>query len=175
MLLDLREIIGVPGGKVSFDFSPDMSEAVSGSVNRINKPARAAGNVTNNAGILTFSAIVDATCDCVCARCLKDFELPVHKSISANLTEGGDGENPDGYFLQGDKVDAGEIIVTEFILNMDDTLLCKDDCAGLCQQCGADLNTEPCSCKKRDRPQTRCFESVIRGLETFRSSALTDN
>jgi len=161
MLLDLREIIGVPGGKVSFDFEPDMSEAASGSISRIKKPARAAGNVTNSAGVLTFSANVDATCVCVCARCLKEFEYPVHKVISANLTEGGEGENPDGYFLQGDKVDADEVVVTEFILDMDDTLLCKGNCAGLCQSCGVDLNTELCNCKKEIDPRLAILGQLL--------------
>jgi len=148
MFLDLREIIGVPGGKVSFDYEPDMSDAAYGSIIRIKKPARAAGNVINSAGVLTFSANVDAVCMCVCARCLKEFEQPVHKQISADLTEGGEGENPDGYFLQGDKVDADEIIVTEFILDTDEVLLCTGDCAGLCQGCGSNLNNGPCTCKK---------------------------
>jgi len=161
MLLDLREIIGVPGGKVSFDFEPDMSEAASGSISRISEPARAAGNVINSAGVLTFSANVDATCVCVCARCLKEFEYPVHKHISANLTEGGAGENPDGYFLQGDKVDANEIVVTEFILDMDDTLICSENCAGLCQYCGTDLNNEPCSCKKEIDPRLAVLSKLL--------------
>ena len=161
MLLDLREIIGVPGGKISFDFEPDMSEASGGSVIRIKEPARAAGNVINSAGVLTFSANVDATCVCVCARCLKEFESPVHKQISADLTEGGEGENPDAYFLQGDMVDAGEVVVTEFILDMDERLLCRDDCAGLCQNCGADLNNEPCKCEKEIDPRLAVLSQLL--------------
>jgi len=161
MLLDLREIIGVPGGRVSFDFEPDMSDAASGSVVRIKKPARAAGNVMNRAGVLTFSANVDATLICVCARCLKEFEYPVHKQISANLTEGGEGEDSDGYFLQGDEVDIGEIVVTEFILNMADRLLCDENCAGLCQYCGSDLNSESCACKKETDPRLAILSQLL--------------
>ena len=161
MLLDLREIIGVPGGKVSFDFEPDMSDAASGSITRIEDKPRAAGIVTNSAGILTFKANVDAVFDCVCARCLKEFKLPVHKQITANLTEGGEGENPDGYFLQGDMVDADEIVVTEFILDMDDTILCSDDCKGLCQGCGTDLNQSECSCKKQVDPRLAILEQLL--------------
>ena len=161
MLLDLREIIGVPGGVVPFDFEPDMLEAAEGSVVKIKQPARAAGNVRNSAGVLMFSANVDALCICVCARCLKEFEYPVHKRISAILTEGGEGENPDGYFLQGDKVDAEEIVVTEFILDMDDRLVCDVDCKGLCQGCGADLNSEPCTCKKVVDPRLAILGSLI--------------
>jgi len=161
MLLDLREIIGVPGGIISFDFEPDMSEAAEGSVAEIKNPSRAAGNVKNTAGILTFTANVDAVCKCICARCLKEFEYPVHKLITANLTEGGEGENPDGYFLQGDKVDAEEIIRTEFILNMEDTLLCREDCAGICQNCGTDLNIENCKCKKEVDPRLAILGQLL--------------
>jgi len=160
MLVDLREIIGVPGGRVSFDFVPDMSDAVFGSIVCIKQP-RAAGDVTNRAGVLTFSAIVDTVCSCVCARCLKEFDLPVHKRITADLTEEGAGENPDGYFLQGDKIDAGEIVETEFILDMDERILCGSDCAGLCEDCGADLNSGPCSCDKKIDPRLAVLGQLL--------------
>ena len=163
MLLDLREIIGVPGGKIVFDFEPDMSDAAGGSIIRIKKPSRAEGNVANTAGVLTFSANVDATCVCACARCLKEFEHPVHKHILAVITEGGEGEDPDGYFLKGDMVDAGEIVVTEFILDMDDRLFCRDDCAGLCETCGADLNNSQCTCKKETDPRLAVLGQLLEG------------
>jgi len=161
MLLDLREIIGVPGGKVSFDYEPDMSEVPFGSIIRVEKPPRAAGNVANRAGVLTFSAIVDAVFVCVCARCLSEFELPVHKRVSAYITEGGEGENPDGYILRGDKSDIDEIIVTELVLDMDERLFCREDCAGLCERCGSDLNDGPCPCKKQIDPRLAALGELL--------------
>jgi len=160
MLINLREIIGVPGGKVSFDFKPDMSDAAFGSLVRVKQP-RAAGDVTNRAGVLTFSANVDAVCECVCARCLREFEYPVHKQVTAYLTEEGEGEDPDGYFLQGDTIDAGEIIETEFILDTDEVILCGVDCAGLCEGCGADLNKAPCLCKKKVDPRLAVLGQLL--------------
>ena len=162
MLVDLREIIGVPGGMVRFEYEPDLSEAASGSVIRIVEPSRAAGSVANSAGVLTFSANVDVVCVCVCARCLTEFERHVHQQILAYLTEGGDdGENPDGYFLQGDKVDADEIIVTEFILELDQRHLCREDCAGLCEKCGANLNDGPCSCPTEIDPRLAVLGQLL--------------
>jgi len=161
MLLDLREIIGVPGGRVPFDYEPDMSEVISGSIIDIKQPSRAAGSVSNSAGVLTFSANVDVECVCVCARCLKEFDYPVHKQVTVNLTEGGEGENPDGYFLQGDKIDADEIIVTEFILDTDERILCSEDCAGLCIDCGSDLNIGPCSCKAKVDPRLAVLGQLL--------------
>ena len=149
MLLNLREIIGVPGGGVSFDYEPDLSDAALGSIDRIKQPSRAAGNIVNSAGVLMFSANVDALCICVCARCLKEFEYPVHKRVSAIIGEGEEKaeEAPDWYYLQGDSIDVDEIIYSEFLLASEDRLLCREDCAGLCEKCGADLNEAPCTCK----------------------------
>ena len=147
MLIDLRGIIDVPGGRAPFQYEADLSDAAFGSVVRIEKPARAVGDVVNRAGVLTFSADVDAVCVCVCARCLKEFELAVRQRITANLNEEGmDGGDPDGYGLLGDAADADEIIRTEFILHLDQRLMCREDCAGLCERCGADLADGPCLC-----------------------------
>ncbi|MCL2402328.1 MAG: DUF177 domain-containing protein [Oscillospiraceae bacterium] len=162
MLIDLREIINIPGGRVRFDYEPDLSDAVGGSIVHVEKPAHAVGQVANNAGVLTFSAEVDAVCICVCARCLTEFSLPVHKLISAYITKGGeDGENHEGYLLQGDMVDADEIIITEFVLDMEDTLLCSPDCAGLCEKCGADLNKGPCECKTEVDPRFAALQQLL--------------
>ena len=164
MLLDLRETIGVPGGRVSFDYEPDLSDVPFGSIVRINQesPPRAAGSVVNRAGVLTFSANVDALCVCVCARCLKEFEYPVHKQILAYLAEGSeDGGSSDAYFLQGDKIDVGEIIVGELILDMDERILCREDCAGLCEKCGLDLNDSACACKKDTDPRLDILAQLL--------------
>ena len=163
MLLDLREIIGVPGGKVLFDYEPDLTDVVFGSIVRTGSSPRASGNVVNRAGVLTFTANVDADCFFVCARCLKEFKLPVHKQIIVYLTEAGEGEDPDGYFLQGDMIDADEIIVTEFILDTDERLMCREDCAGLCQQCGADLNDGSCACGKVVDPRLAILGQLLDG------------
>ena len=162
MLLDLREIIGVPGGLVEFDYEPDLSDAAEGSVVQIIQPTRAAGSVVNRAGALTLSANVDALCLCVCARCLKEFEYPIHQQVSAYLTEGGeDGEDPDSYLLQGDKIDLDEIIITEFVLETTDTILCDADCAGLCEKCGFDLNEGPCDCDDDIDPRLSILKQFL--------------
>ena len=162
MFLDLREIIGVPGESVSFEFEPDLSDAIDGSIVAIKNHPRAAGNVTNRAGVLTFSAIVDAVCVCVCARCLVEFEHPIHQQISQFLTEGGDdGDDPDSYLLQGDGINAGEIVTTEFLLSLDNLCFCRDDCAGLCDICGIDLNSESCNCSSDCDPRLAALAQLL--------------
>lgn len=162
MRLDLREIISVPGSGVTFDYEPDLTEALNDSLVGVKVPVKAVGSIRNIAGVLSFNAEVDAVLVCSCARCLKDFEYPVHLSIETALKESEDDEDEsDVFFLEGDFIDADEIITTEFILNMDQRFLCSEDCRGLCEKCGADLNAGPCACKREADPRLAALGRLL--------------
>lgn len=161
MRLDLRDIINIPGAGVSFDYEPDLSDAGSGSVRGV-RNTRASGSVANRAGVLHFTADVDAVLECACARCLKDFEKPVRMRIETTLSEREqDSDDPDMFIFEGDTVDVDEIIRTDFILNMDQRILCREDCKGLCEKCGADLNEGPCACEKEIDPRLAALRQLI--------------
>ncbi len=162
MRLDLREIINIPGSGVSFDYEPDLSDALKGTAADIKPPARAAGSVRNIAGVLKFDAEVNAFLMCSCARCLNTFEYPVHLTIATTLKESDeDEEDPDMFSLEGDFIDVDEIITTEFILNMDQRFLCREDCKGLCERCGANLNEGPCKCKLDTDPRLAALGQLL--------------
>jgi uncharacterized protein len=161
MRLDLRDIINIPGAKIGFDYEPELPDAVGGSVNGI-KNARASGSVRNSAGVLLFSAGVDAELECTCARCLKDFSRPVHLTVETTLSEGEQNtDDPDKFLLQGDYVDVDEIITTDFVLNMEQSYLCREDCKGLCEKCGADLNEGPCACRHETDPRLAALGQLL--------------
>ncbi|HCI81461.1 MAG TPA: DUF177 domain-containing protein, partial [Ktedonobacter sp.] len=44
------------------------------------------------------------------------------------------------------EVDLTEAIRQQVLLDVPMVTLCKENCAGLCSQCGHDLNTGPCDC-----------------------------
>ena len=163
MRLNLREIINIPGGEVRFDYEPDLSDTAIGSVKEVLLPARTRGSIKNAAGVLEFNASVEADALCICARCLKEFTRHVHIHIDAVIKDGeeADDDSPDVYYLDGDYIDVDEVIVTEFILSMEQRLLCRDDCKGLCERCGADLNDGPCSCKKEIDPRLAVLGQLL--------------
>ena len=167
MRLDIHEIINVPGASAPFNFEPDLSEAASGCVREI-KQASAAGRVQNNAGVLVLSADVDVVLECTCARCLCEFERTIHHETETMLSESAESvapeepeENPDIYTFEGNSVDVGEFIATDFILSLDDRLLCSEDCKGLCENCGANLNDGPCTCKKETDPRLAALKQLL--------------
>ena len=53
--------------------------------------------------------------------------------------------NPKG--LYGANIDLSPAIHQEIIMNIDEYPHCSEDCAGLCQGCGANLNVEKCKCE----------------------------
>ena len=46
----------------------------------------------------------------------------------------------------------GIVILPELALEVPAFVLCRDDCAGLCPTCGADLNAGPCACVRSAEP-----------------------
>ena len=162
MRINLREIINVPGGSVSFDYEPDLSGYEFDSVSGFSEPLRAVGSIVNIAGVLTLRAELTAVLDCVCARCLREFKKQVDFNTEAVIAEEVQNEdNPDIFLLDGDYIDVDEVIVTAFVLNMDQRFLCSDDCKGLCDKCGKNLNDGPCDCKAETDPRLAILGQLI--------------
>ena len=53
---------------------------------------------------------------------------------------------PDEHLRRDDQIDLNELLREQFYLALPMKPLCRDDCAGLCSQCGTNLNTGTCQC-----------------------------
>lgn len=51
---------------------------------------------------------------------------------------------------EGDSVDLDELVREQLLLALPSRNLCREDCKGLCQKCGANLNAGQCSCEQRE-------------------------
>ena len=49
---------------------------------------------------------------------------------------------------EGDAVDLDELVREQILLALPSRYLCREDCKGLCQKCGANLNDGHCSCEQ---------------------------
>ncbi len=84
-----------------------------------------------------------------CRRCLTEFVQRVDTPIEALFSTNPDLEDdPTVYRIQEPvtHVDVSEAIREELALVLTAYPLCREDCAGLCPHCGADLNQGPCGC-----------------------------
>jgi len=70
-------------------------------------------------------------------------------------------EDIDVFPFDGERIDLEPLFREQFVLAVPYAPLCKDDCKGLCAQCGIDKNTSTCSCEKPIDPRL----AGLRGLK----------
>ena len=87
-----------------------------------------------------------------CARCLDEVKVPIEYAIEGFLVKADfdedEFEDYDAFIIDGDEVNLLDIIGQTLIFNLPGQSLCKEDCKGLCQGCGANLNRETCACSQ---------------------------
>jgi uncharacterized protein len=69
------------------------------------------------------------------------------------------------YPLLGDQLDLMPMARDAVLLNLPLAPLCRDDCAGLCCTCGADLNEGPCGCPPQDTDARWATLDALRGID----------
>jgi uncharacterized protein len=90
-----------------------------------------------------------------CARCLEEHSVLLGRQFSVVLTPqrfvGREKElNHEelGYsFYTGDEIDLSALVQEQIFLTLPSRPLCREDCKGLCVQCGANLNLQACECR----------------------------
>jgi uncharacterized protein len=86
-----------------------------------------------------------------CWRCLETARIPVEVDVRDFAAFGRESDAPydedlDCEYLDGDALDVHGMGREAIIDLLPATILCHDDCAGLCAMCGANLNDGPCEC-----------------------------
>lgn len=109
-----------------------------------------------NQGLLV-DGTVDLTLEFSCTRCLKDFEQPVHVNFEERFYPTVDVltgaplpkiEEDEVFPIdEHHQVDLTEAIRQNILVDLPMATLCQEDCAGLCPQCGHNLNLGPCECE----------------------------
>ena len=92
--------------------------------------------------LVTGSALVSIKTQC--ALCLKEITVEAGSREICIFRE----KVPD------EIVDITDDIREDILLSIPERFKCSEACRGLCPGCGADLNGEPCRCKKNSRKKT---------------------
>ena len=149
MVLDLRRIFEIPGEKQEFDYEIPVSVADDYKNIDLSLPISVKGVIKNKSGVISLDYKADYRLRHKCDRCLIEFERDYTFSCDAVVVKSLSSEDNDDYIVVGgNKLDLDEHIISDLILHFPSKVLCKEDCKGLCQFCGADLNETVCSCQK---------------------------
>lgn len=101
-------------------------------------------------GGIEVSATIRARWEGECRRCLKPVGDILVSEVRELYRPRPPGEpldqDEETYPLRGEMLDLRPLVRDAILLELPIAPLCRDDCAGLCPQCGADLNEGACSC-----------------------------
>lgn len=148
----------VPAESASFDgtFLPSPITQNGGEY-RFDHPLNWHITISNTGGALYVGGVVEGDATTECARCLEDATYHLKGEVEGyfllpgserELTE----EEEDEYEKLGEdhSIDLEPLLVAALVLDMPFIPLCRDDCKGICPTCGANLNTESCTCNTAD-------------------------
>ncbi len=161
MRLDLREIIAVPGSSMPFACELETDGLDFPAIRAYKAKPHAEGRVFNEAGVLHLEGLLTAEMTCICDRCGAEFDSVKETELDAILVEEESAEHPEFFVLDGNEVDLDEVLSTCLILDMETKFLCREDCKGLCQKCGKNLNLGPCACRNEIDPRFAVLEQLL--------------
>ncbi len=94
-----------------------------------------------------------------CDRCLSEAQIPVDAAIdlfyrpAGDLDSGVDEEveidegEAEIAFYDGKTIELEQVIAEQILLLLPMQLVCKEDCKGICPDCGANRNQTECTCR----------------------------
>jgi uncharacterized protein len=89
-----------------------------------------------------------------CMRCLKDAS-PLVEVDAREVDRPGEGEELQSPYVEEEKLDLAAWAHDAFALNAPAKVLCREDCAGLCPICAADLNEAGAEHRHEQAPDPR--------------------
>jgi uncharacterized protein len=117
------------------------------------------GTVRKDEPRFILSGRLQARLQLICGRCLEPFTLPVdtqvdltyvpHPAVAADDEVELSQDDLTTAFYRDLTLDLGEMVREQFYLALPMRPLCREDCKGLCPQCGTNLNQGTCACDVR--------------------------
>ena len=158
MRIELENLEGQKGD-FAHVYQPDELNPVDERVS-LTQPATVSGTVRLSGHEVLVEGHVQTRAQVECDRCLKPIELPVNAEFALEYITGADYESSSVAALSeeelsvsvfdGQAIDVDEIVKEQVLLAIPARTLCREDCKGICPECGTDLNTGKCNCAVDD-------------------------
>jgi uncharacterized protein len=124
-------------------------------------PVRGTVNLTRTDRSILAKGVVNSEVELTCSRCLNQFSCPLTLNIeeeyfpTTDIVSGASlssSNEPDRFTIDEHHVlDLTEALRQCALLAIPMKPLCCEDCAGLCPNCGHNLNLGPCSCPSEEK------------------------
>lgn len=111
-------------------------------------PVRITGEITARAGVVRLTATASFRFDGRCDRCLGEFSRDYEVTMDHVLVTALENEDSDLILLEEYQLPLDDLVQMDMLLELPYKSLCREDCSGLCPQCGKNLNEGPCGCRR---------------------------
>lgn len=153
MLIDLSELLSVNDKSVDVQAVIEMDRFQSKmSDYPISKKAPLHLHLTNTGKrVVRIETVIDITLMIPCDRCLEsvayDMNIRVNKEIDMNESDTDRIQSLDELcFIQEGSLDVERFVYNEILVHLPMKVLCNENCKGICNRCGANLNSQTCNC-----------------------------
>ena len=171
MLLDLREMRGSED-RVERDYDASAFQGVGPDGYAVGQSVRLTLVVRKDSERYRLRGRLRTGLRLACCRCLESFETPVDLPIDIRYLPqsepGGDTESEIAEedlttgFYREDQIDLGQLVREQLQLSVPMKPLCRDDCRGLCPECGINRNREQCDCTSSwQDPRLAALQSLL--------------
>ncbi len=146
--VDLRELARGPV-ETRGEVAPD-DPTLAGAEITLREPVRVGGRLQAiGDGRFYWQGAIQAVAQGECRRCLVSVATPLELEVGALFTQDQEAlEDPDSYAVapEATEIDVTPAVREELLLALPRYVLCREDCKGICPQCGRDLNAGLCGC-----------------------------
>lgn len=98
----------------------------------------------------SLSTAINIELNIPCDRCLTDvgyrMNINVNKDIDMNESSGDEESDDEFFYIQDNTLDVEKFAYNEILVNLPMKVLCSENCKGICNRCGANLNSQTCNC-----------------------------
>jgi uncharacterized protein len=155
------QLKNLEGGKGDFAqvYQPEELNPVDERI-RVIEPATVSGKVRLAGNEIFVNGHVETRVQVECDRCLQAVKVPVSADFALEYITGSEYESGEAAELtedelsvsvfDGEAIDVDEIVKEQILLSVPTRMLCREDCKGICPECGADRNTGECGCVTND-------------------------
>jgi uncharacterized protein len=127
---------------------------------RLLKPCRIFGELKKGIVQVDVAGNISAKIEMDCSRCLSPVNSTLEISFKASYitaehyTDQKDselhGEDLELSIYDGEKIDLTDLAREQILLNLPTQTFCRENCKGLCQNCGENLNEKTCNCETKE-------------------------
>ena len=173
MLINLSELFSVEGKARTYicDLEMDCFHGPDGDYEILRKSPITLEIKNQGDRVFGLKGEGDVVLQMPCGRCLEPVEVPIHVEIDDEIDMKQTEEERakalnEQFYVSGYNLDVDRLVGNELTLNLPMKVLCREDCKGICNRCGTNLNYGTCDCDTRSLdPRMSVIQDIFKQLK----------